>query len=112
MKKTIELKLLQQDLRVLKNQSSEQISEDVRHFLTNNESIIEALDLVNTSVGFRQWKTDVGVKNLLVINESAPLGEIVGVVVAAAHDILEYKNIESVEMHSLLVQYIIENIGL
>ena len=112
MKKTINLELLKQDLRVIKNESIGEIQSDIKHFFDNNRAKKESLSLSQVTVGFRQWHTDEGVKNLLVINESAPLGEIIGVIVGAAHDILEYKNIESVEMSALLAQYIVENIEL
>ena len=112
MKKTITLELLQQDLRVIKNESAELIAEDIKHFIQSSKVPKEADELSNLTVGFRQWHTDEGVKNLLVINYGAPLAQIMGVIVGAAYDILEYKEVDSVEMHALLVQHIVENLEL
>lgn len=112
MKKTINLELLKQDLRVIKNESIEEIESDIKHFFDNNKARKESLSLSQVTVGFRQWHTDEGVKNLLVINYGAPLAQLMGVIVEAAYDILEYKEVDSVEMHALLVQYIVENLEL
>jgi len=112
MKKTITLELLHQDLRVIKNESAEQIAEDIKHFFQSSKIPKEAAELSSLYAGFRQWHTDEGVKNLLVINYGAPLAQLMGVIVGAAYDILEYKEVDSIEMHALLVQYIVENLEL
>lgn len=111
MNEIIRLELLQQDIMLIKNpESMQEIKDQIYFFLDAEELEKVAYETTNCGVAFREWHTEIGIKNLLVICHPQNMGEVSRVVLFAAKRILENKNVKSDEMEGLLLQLIMDNI--
>jgi hypothetical protein len=111
MNKIIRIELLQQDIMLIKEpESTQEVKDQIYFFLDAEELEKVAYETTNCGAAFRGWRTEIGVKNLLVINHPQDIGKVSRVVLFAAKRILENKNVKSGEMEGLLLQLIMDNI--
>jgi hypothetical protein len=110
MNKIIRLELLQQDLLLVQDpESYKDVVDEIYFFLDIEEAEKVAHEAVRANVTFRCWHTEIGIKNLLVVN-SDNIGIVARVVFHAAKTILDNKEVDSKEMDGLLIQLIMDNI--
>ena len=111
MNKIIRLELLHQDVMLIKNpKTADEISSEIDFFLEEHIADDVANELMKVKTAFREWHTEVGIKNLLVVSDESSVGTVSRVTFHTADKILENKGIDSKEMHALLVQQIMDGI--
>jgi hypothetical protein len=111
MNEIIRLELLHQDILLVKDPVSyEDIIKEISFFLDIEEAESAAYQAMKARVTFRCWHTEIGIKNMLVVDTYESIGVVSRVVLSAADTILSNKEVYSKEMEGLLLQLIMDNI--